>query len=641
MKSTDDNEEKRREIENLILKWLENKITTARVCTKLDIGFDEFKLLLNRYRHVLEDYSFKKADEFANSMLKLIAEEKYDEEIIKECKEIIDKYKNKKTLLSDALSKASKLGIKKEHILAMISVENNKSTDDLFEILEYEGNLCSDLLSRDQIFNELQKLREGGIITLWDTNIQPKPRGDMFIRLSTTEVISHIEDLLGDDVQIKDTLEDNMKIIIVPSEDPKDFLPRIFYLEEHEDGVIFYSFLSEDRKEKALKRITEPLIQTGLITEFWINPEYFFKFGKKISAINSFLKLKSISQKFDNRIAHDFSCDMDGDDIEFIYSILREHHGLPESISVFSRASPFVLFEFTNQGTFSLGRGDFKTMVSRMKEFFSIKSNDREKFRVSTILYRFSEHIVDLDFDFIKSIIKEAFIDDSIRKENRLFPNIIPAKTIHTHFSGVAVHENDERLMGYLFDNIYGYNCKFALDIKGITLLPTTYTNPLIFEKIYEKIVEHLDEGIDIISNPEVREYEFFAQNTLNPLLNYPSISNQEMINALIDIGTQFASLCYEENRQELHKTKVEWTSEQFSAKISQFSGGQEIRSLVRAEMIKLLENQGLFYSRGRKLILNLVPGNRAQIKSYFDKLSNFCKDINMTDEKQKNLDDL
>jgi hypothetical protein len=113
------------------------------------------------------------------------------------------------------------------------------------------------------------------------------------------------------------------------------------------------------------------------------------------------------------------------------------------------------------------------------------------------------------------------------------------------------------------------------------------------------------------------------------------------MINALIDIGTQFASLCYEENRQELHKTKVEWTSEQFSAKISQFSGGQEIRSLVRAEMIKLLENQGLFYSRGRKLILNLVPGNRAQIKSYFDKLSNFCKDINMTDEKQKNLDDL
>ena len=639
LKFTNDSEENRKEIEQLILKWLENEITTTEICNRLDIGLDKFKSLLNRYLHVLEEYSFKKADKHINSMLKSVIEERHDEKIIKECEEIIDKYKRKKILLRDALSKASKLGIKKEHLLAMISVETNKLTDDLFKVLEYERNLCSDLSSRDQIFSELQKIKESGRIVLWDTNIQPIPKGDMFVKLSSRKVISHIEDLLDADIQIKDTLEDNMKIIIVPSEDPNDVLFRIFYLEELEDGVIFYSFLSEDRKEKALKRITEPLIQTSLITEFWINPDFFFEFGKNISSIHSFLKLKSVSQKFDSNIAYDFSCDIDGDNIEFIYETLKKHHGLPQSISVFSRDSPVALFEFTNQGAFSLGRGDFTTMVSKMKEFFSVKNNDRERFKVQTISYKFSDHILDLDFEFVKKIVKKAFIDDDIRKEDKLFPEKIQATPIHTYFNGVVFHEDYEKIMGYLFDNIHGYNCKFILDTKKLTLLQTTYTNALIYEKIYEEIVEHLDEKIHVIKNPEIKEYGFFTQNALNCLLNQSEISNEELINALMYIGTQFASLCYEENRHELHKTRVKWTSEQFSARINQFSAGQEISSPIRAKMMKSLKRQGLFYSKERKLILDLLPGKKTRIKNYFDKLSSFREDTDIIDEEQKTID--
>ncbi|MBU7048452.1 MAG: hypothetical protein HXS54_18625 [Theionarchaea archaeon] len=636
------------EIETLIVQWLENKITTEEICGKLRIGLDKFRLLLNSYLHVIEDYSFKKGDEFVNSMLESIAKETYDEGTLKKCREIIRLYKNGKMLLIDALSESSKLGIKKEHVLAMISTETKKSSNDLFEIMEYEQNLCSDLLTRDQIFNELQKLKDCRRITLWDTPIQPKPRGDMFIRISPPGVVSSLQGLLGDDIRIKDTLEDNMKIVIVPSEESRESLPRIFYLEESENGVIFYSFLSEDRKEKALKRVIEPLIQTGHLTSFWINPEDFFEFGKRISTFDSFLRLKSVSQKFDSALANDFSCDVSGNDIEFIYGILKENHVLPGLISLYSKSSPGVLFEFTNQGTFSLGRGDFITMASKMKEFLSVKNEDRKRFRGSTISYKFSRNIADLDFAFIKDIMKRAFIHDSIKKEDILFPDVVSPTPIRTHFNGVILYENEEQMKGYLFENTYGYNCKFALDKTGLILFSTVYTNALLFEKFYEKIVEHLDENVRVTADPVVKEYESLAQNPLLSLLNYPEIPREKLITILTDIGTQFASLCYEENRHELQKRKLEGNLVYFANKIKYFIPEKEISFPTRAGIVDLLKQQGLFSQKRRDMMtLDIVPGQMIQIKDYFDNLSALDKNISvyhertmMLHEEQKKLDE-
>jgi hypothetical protein len=629
------------EIEQFIVRWLENKITTEEVCSRLRIGLDRFRFLLKKYRHVIEEYSFKKGDGLVNSMLESIAKETYDEKTLKKYEEIIKLYKNGKLLLTDALSKASNLGIKKEHVLAMVSTETKKSSNDLFEILEYEGNLCSDLLTRDQIFKELQKLKDWGRITLWDTNILPKPRGDIFMKISPSSVISSIQYLLSDDIQIKDTLEDNMKIIIVPSEDPRESLPRVFYLEEFENGIILHSFLSEDRKENALKRIIEPLIQTDHITDFWMNPKGFFEFGENISTFDSFLRLKSISQKFDKNIAPEFSCDVTGDNIEFIYDTLKKNHALPRLISLYSKSSPGVLFEFTNQGAFSLGRGDLITMVSKMKEFLIAKNEDRKRFRVSTISYKFSENIAGIDFELIKDIMRRAFINDDIKKEDILFPDAVSPTSIHTYFNGVIINESKEKVMGYLFENIYGYNCKFVLDRKGLTLFSTVYTSALLFEKLYEKIIEHLDEDIEVIADPEMKEYESFAQNPLNSLSKYPEISEQELKNILIDIGTQFASLCYEENRQKLQKRKLEGNLSHFANKIKYFIPEQEIIFSTRAEMVNKLMKQGLFSQKTKELIIqNLVPGHPSQIRNYFNKLSIFHEKAKMIDKKQKKLDD-
>ena len=360
------------------------------------------------------------------------------------------------------------------------------------------------------------------------------------------------------------------------------------------------------------------------------------------------MRLKSISQKFNSIIAYDFSCDVSGDNIEFIYEILKEKHALPRLISLYSRSSPGVLFEFTNQGAFSLGRGDFSAMASRMKEFLSIKNEDRKRFRGSTIVYGFSENIAGLDFELTKDIMKRAFIYDSTKKEDILFPDVVAPTPVHTFFNGVVLHEDEEKMIGYLFENTYGYNCRFVLDKTGLILFSTAYTNALLFEKLYERIVEHLDEDVKVIKDPEVEEYESFAQNPLHLLLNYPLISKEKLKTILIDIGIQFASLCYEENRHTLQKRKLEGNLTYFTNKMKYFIPEKEISFPIRAEMVNLLKQQGLFSQKSRDLMtLDLIPGQMTQIKNYFDKLSildrnipTFHEKTTMIHEEQSKLDE-